>query len=206
VTEHRPTGRHSGDSSGGDQNERHDTDGTATQDHDAEDRALDAAFATGDEWTLRAAYARYGPLVYRITRTALPTPGDAEDVTQDVFVSAWRGRETYDPRLGPLGAWLTGITRRLERERRAVRAAAAHPARPLDESETERIVERMVVADELSRLPQSQKRLLELAFFDDLTHGQIAALTGMPLGTVKSTLRRGLDRLRHRKEVDRATA
>ncbi len=64
----------------------------------------------------------------------------------------------------------------------------------------------MIVADELSRLPHDQRRMLELAFFDDLTHGQIAALTGVPLGTVKSHLRRGLTRLRDRKEVADASA
>ncbi len=59
-----------------------------------------------------------------------------------------------------------------------------------------------MIADELGRLPDAQRHVLELAFFDDLTHSQIAALTGMPLGTVKSNLRRGLIQLRRRGEVD----
>ncbi|MEP6853395.1 MAG: sigma-70 family RNA polymerase sigma factor [bacterium] len=179
-----------------------------------EDRLLDAAFTTGDEWTLRAAYARYGALVYRVARNLLTNPADAEEVTQEVFVSAWQGRSTYDPAAGTLGAWLVGITRRrvidrfrlLEREQRARTASRAEPVAEITDGDADRVIDRIVVADELRRLPQSQRRLLELAFFDDLTHGQIAALTGLPLGTVKSHLRRGMDRLRTRREVDGANA
>jgi RNA polymerase sigma factor (sigma-70 family) len=177
---------------------------------DYEDRVLEAEFRTGDDATLRACYQRYSGLVHKIARATLPTASDADDVTQEVFVSAWQGRSTYDPRRGTLGGWLVSITRRraidrlrqLERQRLAVSAAAVTVEPAIRESETDRAIERMLVADELHRLPEAQRRLLELAFFDDLTHGQIAALTGMPLGTVKSHLRRGLERLRLRREVD----
>jgi RNA polymerase sigma factor (sigma-70 family) len=178
------------------------------QEPDGDDE-LATAFRDGDERVLRAVYDRYGPLVYRVALASLPTRSDAEEVTQITFVSAWQGRATYNPDAGPLGAWLVGIVRRraidrlrsIGRERLAQLAAESrtgtgHGPGP------EGIVERLVIADELGRLPDSQRRVLELAFFDDLTHGQIAALTGMPLGTVKSNLRRGLIQLRRRGEVD----
>ncbi len=183
------------------------------------DAELAAAFSQGDEHVLRAVYDRYSPLVYRIALGSLPTQGDAEEVTQATFVSAWQGRATYDREAGPLGSWLVGIVRRraidrlrvIGRERLAERAAqtmvsGAAGAGSLGEADRspgpERIVDRLVIADELGRLPQAQRRVLELAFFDDLTHNQIAALTGMPLGTVKSNVRRGLMQLRRRWEVD----
>lgn len=179
---------------------------------DAE-RALADAFAGGAEWTLRAVYDRYSALVHTIARTCLGVSSDAEEVTQEVFVSAWRGRATYDPDRGTLAGWLVGITRRrvidklrvLDRERRA-REAAAGVAEPADSptlySAHDQVIDRIVVADGLARLADNQRRVLELAFFDDLTHQQISSVTGLPLGTVKSHVRRGLEQLRRRWEVD----
>lgn len=175
------------------------------------DAALAAAFAQGTDEVLRALYDRYGTLVYRIALGLLYSPAEAEEVAQATFVSAWRGRHTFDPMAGSLAGWLVGIARNrsidrmrvLERDRLTRNAVELHADSPAPSSVTDRIVDRMVVADELGRLPQGQRRVLELAFFDDLTHTQISSLTGMPLGTVKSNLRRGLQRLRHRwEEVD----
>jgi RNA polymerase sigma-70 factor (ECF subfamily) len=95
--------------------------------------------------------------------------------------------------------------RALGREQNSVEAVrrqapAAYPV----ELAPERVIDRIVVVDELRRLSDEQRRVLELAFFDDLTHVQIAGVTGLPLGTVKSHLRRGLERLRSRWEVDGA--
>jgi RNA polymerase sigma-70 factor (ECF subfamily) len=107
------------------------------------------------------------------------------------------------------GSWLTGITRRQVAERFAARARdhdiANRTSRAVDRWRSgtdDQIVESVVVADELARLPTGQREVMTLAFFDDLTHQQIAARTGLPLGTVKSHLRRGLERLRRRWQID----
>ncbi len=76
------------------------------------DADLAAAFRNGDEQALRRVYDRYGAMVYRIALSSLPSRGDAEEVTQSTFVSAWQGRATYRPEAGPLSAWLVGIVRR----------------------------------------------------------------------------------------------
>jgi len=173
-------------------------------DLDAADRAMAERLAAGDPTALRAAFNRYGGLVHAIALRRLGTPQDAEDVTQQVFVRAWRGRATLDLQRGALGAWLVGITRRqiadrlasrrrdLELADRVGRMSFGSPPAPAPDS----VVEALAVADELNHLPDQVGTVVRLAFFDDLTHQQIAALTGLPLGTVKSHLRRGLERLR----------
>ena len=185
------------------------------------DPALDAAkpeaelarrFRDGDPAALRAAYDRHGRVVFALALRALGAHHDAEDLTQQVFIRAWRARTTLDTARGALGGWLVGITRRQIADRLTERArerqlvervalAGPGPAAAL----SERVIDAIIVADEMSTLPPQQRTVLRLAFFDDLTHQQIAARTGLPLGTVKSHLRRGLERLRRRWEVDGAT-
>jgi RNA polymerase sigma factor (sigma-70 family) len=191
------------------ENERTD-DRLASQD----ERILGERFRAGDETALREMYDRYGVLVHSVGLTCLPGRHDAEDMTQATFVAAWRGRQTYDPDRGSLAGWLLGIARRqavdrlrtLRREQGLAEAVVQQglPAYS-EELAPERVIDRIVVLDELSRLSDEQRRVVTLAFFDDLTHVQIAGLTGLPLGTVKSHLRRGLARLRTRWEVDGAT-
>ena len=151
-------------------------------------------------------------VVFALALRALGTHHDAEDLTQQVFIRAWRARTTLNTARGALGGWLVGITRRQiadrlserARERRVVeRVALARPCPAA--SLSDRVIDAIIVADEMSTLPPQQRTVLRLAFFDDLTHQQIAARTGLPLGTVKSHLRRGLERLRRRWEVDGAT-
>lgn len=175
--------------------------------------ALAERFRAGDETVLRAVYDRYGGLVYRLGVSCLSSHHDAEDVTQATFVAAWRGRETYDPDRGTLAGWLLGIARRQVVDRlRILRRESGATAAAVREAEggyskepaPEQVVDRLVILDELRQLSDEQRRVMELAFFDDLTHVQIAGVTGLPLGTVKSHLRRGLARLRSRWEVDGA--
>ena len=168
--------------------------------------ALELRFAAGDPAALRDAYDRWSASVYAIALRTLGAHHDAEDVTQQVFVRAWRGRETFDPERGALAGWLIGITRRQVSDRLSGRVRdqrtvdRAGRVVPLSEpaSYPDRVVDAVVVADELDRLPAPVRTVLRLAFYDDLTHQQIAAVTGLPLGTVKSHLRRGMDRLRRR--------
>ncbi|MEU4419070.1 sigma-70 family RNA polymerase sigma factor [Actinoplanes sp. NPDC024001] len=177
------------------------------------DDELAERLRAGDETALREAYDRHGAAVLYLAQRLLGNRSDAEDVTQLTFVAAWNGRDGFDPQRGTMLGWLLGIARRKVVDR--IRAAAAREQRttetvqnqqpaPEAAESPERIVDRLVVADELGRLPEEQRRTLELAFFDDLTHPQIAAATGLPLGTVKSHVRRGMASLRHRWEVDGA--
>ncbi|GAA1566457.1 sigma-70 family RNA polymerase sigma factor [Streptomyces globosus] len=158
---------------------------------------------------MEAVYRRWRPLVHALAQRSLGDEREAEDVTQQVFLAAWRGRHRYRPGPGGLGAWLTGITRHkvadaLEaRTRRARAAAAAARVAPDPGSGSgaprpvaEQAVDRLVVLGELSRLPSAQQRVVRLAFYGDLTQVQIADRTGLPLGTVKSHMRRALHQLR----------
>jgi RNA polymerase sigma factor (sigma-70 family) len=169
-------------------------------------------FRAGDEHALRIAYDRYGGAVFHLATRLLANRSDAEDVTQTTFVAAWQGRDTFDPERGGMLGWLLGIARRkaidkirsVSRDGRALETIRALPEPPAGDADPERVLDRLVIADELAQLPAEQRRTLELAFFDDLTHPQISAVTGLPLGTVKSHIRRGMARLRERWEVDGA--
>ena len=178
---------------------------------DGPDEELADRFRSGDESALRAVYDRYGGAVFHLATWALPNRADAEDVTQATFVAAWLGRDTFDPERGGMLGWLLGITKRkiVDRYRSSAREnraalAMVEPSKP-DET-PDRVLDRLVVADELANLPPEQRRTLELAFYDDLTHPQISAVTGLPLGTVKSHIRRGMAALRRRWEVDGAAS
>ena len=168
-------------------------------------------FSAGDEQALAWAYERWAAQVHGMAVRAFGPGPDAEDVTQQTFVSAWTGRAGFSPARGPLPAWLVGICRhkiadtwaRLERQRRAVEAAmgdAPAPSAAVDAV----VADRVLLLGELDQIGQPQRGIIELAFFEDLTHSQIAARTGLPLGTVKSHIRRTLERLRTRLEVDDA--
>ncbi len=168
--------------------------------------ALEAAFARGDQAALRAAYDAHGPLLYSFCRRSL-SEDRAKDVTQEVFVSAWRAREQFDPSKGSLAAWLMGIAR--NRLIDNIRAEKRHESRradsePVDlpvESNVEQVGDRMLVAAALESLPDRSRKVIELAYLNDLTHTQVAEQTSLPLGTVKSDIRRGLATIRRHLET-----
>lgn len=189
---------------------RDDSEGHLGGDDEVDpDVELAAAFMAGDERALREAYARWSALVHSLAVRSLGDPRDAEDVTQKVFVEAWRGRARYDPGRARLGAWLVGITRHCVADALAARARlrrgdetlAAGPG-PDAVDPTADLADRLVVADEIARLDPVPQQVVRLAFYADLTHNQIAESLGLPLGTVKSHIRRSLLRLRTRLEVN----
>jgi RNA polymerase sigma-70 factor (ECF subfamily) len=174
----------------------------------AADADLELAFAKGGDDALAAAYARFGRVVYSFARRTVG-PEVAEEVTQDVFVAAWTARDRYDPERGSLAGWLIGVARHKVTDAlraqqrvaaRAERAAAFAGVAPAADAAVDQVAERLVVADGLAALRPEVREVVELAFYSDLTHEQIAERTGRPLGTVKSHIRRSLATLRRHLE------
>lgn len=162
--------------------------------------ALDQAFIAGLDSSLKAAYDAHGSIVHAVCRKAL-TPDQADEVTQDVFVTAWRKRDQFDPQRGSLVAWLIGITKnKIIDHLRAERRHADRREPELDElpveSDVDQVADRMLVASALLSLPDRPRQVIQLAYLQDLTHQEIVERTGLPLGTIKSDIRRGLIRIR----------
>jgi len=181
----------------------HDVVSSAT----STNHSLDEAFARGDA-DLREVYDEHSTLVYSLCRRALGAEA-AKDATQEVFVSAWRKRDQYDPTKGALGAWIVGITKRriidqLRSEGRHAdrRADEVQDERsPSDEPPPDRVVDRMFAAHLLAKLPSRAREVIELVYVHDLTHSEVAERTGLPIGTVKSDVRRGIMKIRDEMSV-----
>lgn len=186
---------------------------TETTDDEDYDARLVSAFSAGDERALAEAYARWSPLVYTIAMRSLGDSSEAEDVTQKVFIAAWRGHASFEPSRSCLPAWLIGITRHTiadtheaRSRRRRVEEAALGEWTVVQPDESAGIADRVMIRDELRRLGPVPQRVMRLAFYDDLTHTQIATSLGLPLGTVKSHIRRSLNTLRTRLEANDDTS
>lgn len=163
------------------------------------------------EW-LRLAYERHGSLVYTYCRRRLG-PERAKDATQEVFTSAWNARGRFDADRGNMAAWLMGIAK--NRVIDQIRSEQRHADRRADigegvggphastDADDERIADRMLVADGLAQLPPRAQSVIRLGYFEGLTHHEIAARTGLPVGTVKSDIRRGLTSIRSHLEAAR---
>lgn len=177
---------------------------------DSEQELL-ARFAAGDRGALRTLYDQHSPTVYTFAAKALGTE-KAHDITQEVFLAAWRARTSFDSSKGSVGGWLMGITknRLIDSYRRSGRrvdeAELSEPVQQRASSNDHEAIgtlsDRMVLTAALHSLPERQRTVLSLAFWGDLTQQQIAERTGLPLGTVKSDMRRGLTRLRSELERD----
>jgi RNA polymerase sigma-70 factor (ECF subfamily) len=183
----------------------------AAEPTEAVDSQLAAGLVAGDRDAFAEMYRRWSSLVHTVALRSLGNAADAEDVTQQVFLAAWQGRRTLQPGRGSPAAWLVGITKhrvadlhaqraRRVRDLQAVAAeVAAGPALSADDW-----AERLLLVHELERMGDPRAAILRLAFLEDQTHEQIADRLGMPLGTVKSHVRRGLLELRDRlREVER---
>jgi RNA polymerase sigma factor (sigma-70 family) len=177
---------------------------SAEDDHDG----IAQRFAAGDERALEEVYRRYSPLVYTVALRSLGDVTDAEDVLQQVFIAAWNGHDRYRSDRGRISTWLLGIARnkivdahaargrqrRIQQEVGGSRSTAMHQE-PVD------VARQLIIAEELARLEPTPRQVLRLAFFDDLTHMQIAERLSIPPGTVKSHIRRSLIRMRQRMEA-----
>lgn len=140
-------------------------------------------------------------LAYRI----LGDLGDAEEVVQEVFLSAWRSGHTYDPARGTTHTWILSMVR--NRCIDVLRARRRRPVQPLAEgvdppdasdvvAEAASNVDAEAARQALNALPPEQKQAIELAYFGGLSHTEIATQLAAPIGTVKGRIRLGLDRLR----------
>ncbi len=175
---------------------------------DASVHELATGFVAGDQACLAESYRRWSPLVFTMARRSLGDTSDAEDVTQQVFVGAWRSRQNFDPELGNLPAWLLGIARHriVDRQRargrelRLVGAVEVEAAAHDDVAPVDQTVDRLVLAAEIQQLPHPRGTILRLAFWEGHTYSQIAERLDLPLGTVKSHARRALLHLRTRLE------
>lgn len=170
------------------------TDGNA-------DAAIAQAWGSGADDALERAYRRWGPLVHGLAVRAVG-PTEAEDVTQQVFLAAWRRRETYDASQGPLGAWLVGITRRAVADALRQRHRSSEVPSAMGEGTPEEVfhdVDRddlLAVYEELERIGDPPRTIVLLAYVHDKTQKEIAELLDLPLGTVKTHTTRTLARLR----------
>jgi RNA polymerase sigma-70 factor (ECF subfamily) len=170
-------------------------------------RAVDDAesltrIGSRDENAMEDIFRRYSGPVYSVALRVLHDTGQAEDVLQEVFLQLWRNPTAFDQDRGSLGAWLMVIARNraidLVRRRKpsdsvddVVLASSINVA---DEAERNVMMEKVHRA--LAELPSEQRKSLELAYFEGLSHTEIASRTGDPLGTVKTRIRQALITLR----------
>jgi RNA polymerase sigma-70 factor, ECF subfamily len=169
-----------------------------------------------DSDALASLYDRHSRLLFGLILRIVRDRAEAEDILQEVFVRVWTRAELFDPRLGGPTAWLVRIARNRAIDRLRARRSRDADRPPLDESIAERpaaatdIVSpeaaaleaerRGTVIDALSVLPPEQRRLIEAAFFEGYTHGELATRFGLPLGTVKTRIRAGIVAMRQRLE------
>ena len=152
----------------------------------------------GDETAMTDMYDRYSGIVYGVALRVLGNTTAAEDVVQEVFLRLWRNPQSFDANRGRLAAWLAVIARNraIDHLRRRppeedIQGMPISTGVNLEDEAAQRLAVEKIRAV-LSELPQDQRRALEMAFFEGMTHTEIAAKSGEPLGTVKTRIRTGL--------------
>jgi RNA polymerase sigma-70 factor, ECF subfamily len=167
-----------------------------------DDAALLALVQRGDESAMASLFDRYSKVVYSVALRVLRDPASAEDVLQEVFMQIWRNPNGFIATRGSLGGWLAVVARNrsidaLRRKRPSEQVddmALASNYNLADEAERNSLMEK--ARGVIRLLPMEQRKTLEMAFFDGLTHSEIAEMTGDPLGTVKTRIRSALTSLR----------
>lgn len=170
-------------------------------------KKLVSGAAEGSQDALAALYDQSLHLVYPLSLRILRNPSDAEEVTLDVYAEVWKRAPTYDPSRGSVAAWLVTLTRSRAIDRLRARAARSHLEEPVtghvtidsaDDPEEATVIgqRRRLVKTAVETLPPEQRKAIELAFFDGLSHAEVAAQLGAPLGTVKTRIRLGMVKLR----------
>ncbi len=169
----------------------------------ATETELSIGFARGDEACLQEVFRRLAPLIYTIAYRTLDSSSDGEEITQEVFVSAWRARDNYQAEKGSLSGWLIGITRHRIADRQRARGrdlrlvqAVSNTTDQVQPETLSTLVDRIVLTEEIGRLPHPRGTILQLAFWEGRSYPQIAEQLDLPLGTVKSHARRALRHLR----------
>lgn len=168
----------------------------------AEDAVLLERLVAGDPQAMAAIFDRYSGIVYSVALRVLKDPAQAEDVMQDIFIQVWKNPASFVSGRGSLGAWLAVVARNRSidclRRRRptdsvedVVLAASTDLA---SESERNLLMEQVRVS--LLQLPPEQRKSVEMAYFEGLSHSEISEQTGDALGTVKTRIRLGLISLR----------
>jgi RNA polymerase sigma-70 factor (ECF subfamily) len=169
------------------------------------DSALIALLQTQPTVGVAALYDRYGRLVFSMALRIVQDHGAAEEITQDVFLRCWRNIERYHSRQGSLVTWLLAIThhraidelrsRRGKDMRREVSGDAIHPLATMETGFDEALL-RGEVQEALHLLPPAQRDVIELIFWGGLTRREVADRLQLPLGTVHTRLRLGMEKLR----------
>ena len=158
--------------------------------------------AAASEVALKELYARFSKQIYSLARRMLRDETAAEDVTQDVFVKIWQKALDYAQAKGTVSTWVMTVAHHSAVD--AIRRRNTHETVVLEEGELERYadehsddrLEQVTVSRALATLESGERSLIELAYFEGLSHSQLATRTGIPLGTIKSRLRLGLQKLK----------